>query len=111
MLFRSTVIQQNASASEEMASMAEELSSQAEQLSEAISYFKINTDTSGQTRKLPGGQGVARVQQPVNVAHAGRKPTAPAAVTARNVSPSRTAITLRAGKANQVVDDADFEEF
>jgi len=35
------VVQQNASASEEIASMAEELSSQAEQLSEAIAFFRL----------------------------------------------------------------------
>jgi methyl-accepting chemotaxis protein len=105
-----TVIQQNASASEEMASMAEELSSQAEQLSEAISYFKINTDSSGMTRQVSGGQGSTK-KHSVNVAHAGRKTAAPPAVTARNGSSSRTAITLRAGKANQTVDDDDFEEF
>jgi methyl-accepting chemotaxis protein len=105
-----TVIQQNASASEEMASMAEELSSQAEQLSEAISYFKINTDSSGMTRQVSGGQGSPK-KHAVNVAHAGRKTAAPPAVTARNGSSSRTAITLRAGKANQTVDDDDFEEF
>ena len=39
------VIQQNASASEEMASTSEELSSQAEQLQNAISYFRISTNT------------------------------------------------------------------
>jgi methyl-accepting chemotaxis protein len=36
-----TVIQQNASASEELASMAEELSSQAEALSDALTFFKL----------------------------------------------------------------------
>jgi len=37
------VIQQNASASEEMASTAEELNSQADQLQEIISFFRIDS--------------------------------------------------------------------
>jgi methyl-accepting chemotaxis protein len=42
-----SVIQQNASASEEMASTSEELSSQAEQLKDTISFFTIDAGTGG----------------------------------------------------------------
>jgi methyl-accepting chemotaxis protein len=45
------VIQQNASASEEMASTAEELSAQAERLQEAISYFRLEMNSTTTTRK------------------------------------------------------------
>lgn len=41
------VVQQNASASEEMASMAEELSAQADQLREAVSYFRVTESSLG----------------------------------------------------------------
>jgi methyl-accepting chemotaxis protein len=106
-----TVIQQNASASEEMASMAEELSSQAEQLSEAISYFKINTGSSGQIRQLSGGQDSERQKHAVNVAHTGRKAADSSSTATRAGHSSKTAITLRAEKARGAVDDNDFEEF
>ncbi len=56
-----TVIQQNASASEEMASMAEELSGQAVQLTETMSFFKLGDVAA-----------VARTEtRRVKVAHAG----------------------------------------
>ncbi len=45
------MIQQNASASEELASTSEELSSQAEQLQSAISYFRVDTNGSRKKRK------------------------------------------------------------
>jgi methyl-accepting chemotaxis protein len=44
------VIQQNASASEEMASTAEELSSQSEQLQEMISFFTMADQGKGRKR-------------------------------------------------------------
>jgi methyl-accepting chemotaxis protein len=47
------VIQQNASATEEMASTAEELSSQAEQLQETISFFKAGTKISSLSSERP----------------------------------------------------------
>ena len=47
-----TVIQTNASASEELASMAEELSAQAEHLSETISFFKLG-DSRAAPEKTP----------------------------------------------------------
>jgi methyl-accepting chemotaxis protein len=49
------VIQQNASAAEEMASTAEELSSQAEQLQDTIAFFRL--DEHG------AGRGIAPSQQ------------------------------------------------
>ena len=45
------VIQQNASASEEMASTSEELSSQAEQLQDTISFFKVDTKGGSNIRQ------------------------------------------------------------
>jgi methyl-accepting chemotaxis protein len=48
------VIQQNASASEEMASTAEELSSQSEQLQEMISFFTMAGSIQGKGRKRLG---------------------------------------------------------
>jgi methyl-accepting chemotaxis protein len=51
------VIQQNASASEEMSSTAEELSSQAEQLQEAIAFFKLAT--AGNRQLAAGKKGKA----------------------------------------------------
>ena len=45
------MIQQNASASEEMASTSEELSSQAEQLQDTISFFKVETVAGKAARK------------------------------------------------------------
>lgn len=39
-----TVVQQNASASEELASMSEELNSQAMAMTEAVRYFKIGEE-------------------------------------------------------------------
>ena len=76
------VIQQNASASEEMASMAEELSSQAEQLVDTISYFKLDSSAAA-----------------VNAARAMPKP-ATTKIALR--SPSRSLVPVSAG--------ADFEE-
>jgi len=47
------VIQQNASASEEIASTAEELSSQAEQLQETISFFKVDEQKKSRASSPP----------------------------------------------------------
>lgn len=47
------IIQQNASASEEMASTAEELSSQAEQMQEAVSFFQIDESDFGTRTQTP----------------------------------------------------------
>jgi methyl-accepting chemotaxis protein len=41
-----SVVQQNASASEELASTAEELAAQAERLREGIDFFKLDADES-----------------------------------------------------------------
>ena len=60
-----SVIQQNASATEEMASTAEELSSQAMQLQDVISFFKL--DDSGDTendRQMDDSPYATRVRAP-----------------------------------------------
>jgi methyl-accepting chemotaxis protein len=51
------VVQQNASASEEMASMAEELSAQADQLRSSVSYFRI--ESGGGSAASPGNRSTA----------------------------------------------------
>jgi len=57
------VIQQNASASEEMASTSEELSSQAEQLQDSIAYFKV--DNAG----APNSSAKSKISFSHKVAH------------------------------------------
>ncbi|MFW6179938.1 MAG: HAMP domain-containing methyl-accepting chemotaxis protein [Desulfohalobiaceae bacterium] len=46
------VVQQNASSSEELASTAEELSSQAQQLQDTMNFFKVDEQSSGQSRQF-----------------------------------------------------------
>ncbi len=88
-----TIIQQNASASEEMASMAEELSGQAEQLSQTMSFFKLgDAETArGTTQGAPRRAGVARLPRKTAslppAVKQGIPPKAPTAITvARDVS-------------------------
>ena len=50
------VVQQNASASEESASMSEELAGQAEQLGETISFFKLGTEGTLNSRRIEIGR-------------------------------------------------------
>ncbi|MGO8692227.1 MAG: methyl-accepting chemotaxis protein [Rectinemataceae bacterium] len=101
-----TVIQQNASASEELASMAEELSGQSVQLSEAISFFKIkNTE----------GAAAAAKQQVVKIAHAPDM-AAHRAGGAAIAKPAASAKFERALAKTAIVPvgdgrDSDFEEF
>ncbi len=45
------VVQENAATAEEMAAGAEELNAQAEQLAEAVSFFKIENDSSNRSKK------------------------------------------------------------
>jgi len=85
------VIQQNASASEEMASMSEELSSQAEQLTETMSFFKIE----GNAAAAKGPEREVRVA---------RTTRTPAPVGA----PSRTAKALA---KRESATDGDYEQF
>jgi len=53
-----TVVQHNASASEELAAMVEELAGQARQLADTVSFFKL---TEGEKAGLPG-EGEAPLQ-------------------------------------------------
>ena len=62
-----TVIQQNASASEELASMSEELSGQAVLLAEALTYFKLDGT----------GKGNAKEPKPSTARPSAPKPAAP----------------------------------
>jgi methyl-accepting chemotaxis protein len=63
------VIQQNASASEEMASSSEELASQAEQLQSAIEFFKVNDDGRAAAARRVAGARSASAPAHVQVAH------------------------------------------
>lgn len=51
------VIQQNASASEEMASMSEELTSQAEQLQNTAEFFKVDMESMRASARVQSGNG------------------------------------------------------
>jgi len=99
-----TVIQQNASASEEMAGMAEELNGQAEQLAKTMSFFKLKNSHIEDDSKATGRAGnpdTASIKRPgqsshkVNVVHAKK---------------GSTAVTIPK-KVASAVSDADFEEF
>jgi methyl-accepting chemotaxis protein len=93
------VIQQNASASEEMASTSEELSSQAEQLQDTIAFFKVDTHSSGMTRKaLP-----ARKSKAAAIAHV--------ASSKASSAPSRGGGLLLDMNAGQDKLDLEFEKF
>jgi methyl-accepting chemotaxis protein len=111
-----TVIQQNASASEELASMAEELSGQAAQLTETMAFFKL----PGGMRNAGGVPGA--VPEPARNRRREPRPAARAAApgegaadpgdarpAAPRQAPKRTAIALAEGKGDK--SDADFEEF
>jgi methyl-accepting chemotaxis protein len=94
-----TVIQQNASASEELASMAEELSGQSAQLFQTISFFKLKVSEAPAATKRPA----------VKAAPVARSIAAPAKPVVSSKSlriPARTAIV----PAN-VGSDEDFEAF
>ena len=110
-----TVIQQNASASEEMASMAEELSSQAEQLAQTMSFFKVQASHTDDT---------AQLARPVAVtATAGvavKKPAAPVHHVTVALAHTQRALGERASGSTAITvakepgakaSDADFEEF
>jgi len=98
-----TVIQQNASASEEMASMAEELSGQAVQLTEAMTFFKVPDDDQRQTNG--SAKAMAR-KHVIQVAHIGQ-----VNMMSHPVAGKQTAIALVGAKGKQDDSDRDFEEF
>jgi methyl-accepting chemotaxis protein len=87
-----TVIQQNASASEELASMAEELSGQSVQLTQTMSFFRLGGTAAAHASPVSRAAGPAPAQRP-----AAAKPR-----------PARTAIALAQPSS---ASDADFEEF
>jgi len=96
-----TVIQQNASASEELASMAEELSGQAVQLTETMAFFKL---PEGMRLNRVDGDTASFARHEVRVAHAATIKREARVAAAKNTS---IALASPAGKK----DDADFEEF
>lgn len=91
-----TVIQQNASASEEMASMAEELSGQAIQLTQTMAFFKL------------GDEGVAVSpgvkSRRLKVSHASSAARAPVEAAAKPNAPEKPALAI-------TVRDENFEQF
>jgi len=93
------VIQQNASATEEMASTSETLAGQAEQLQQTIGFFKVDTLSSGMTRKaLP-----TRKSRTAAIAHVASAKSSPA--------PRRgSGLLLDMKSAKDRLDD-DFEQF
>jgi methyl-accepting chemotaxis protein len=93
------VIQQNASASEEMASTSEELSSQAEQLQDTIAFFKVDTRSSGVTRKPVA----AKKGKSAAIAHVSGKRSAPA-------KGAGNGLMLDMGKGKDKLDE-EFEQF
>ncbi len=82
-----SVIQQNASSSEEMAGMASELAGEADELKATIAYFKLEKEAS----PGPGAQAAP----------------APAALAA----PKRSIVPFQAKKPKTDARDSDFEEF
>jgi methyl-accepting chemotaxis protein len=112
-----TVIQQNASASEELASMAEELNSQAEALAETLTYFKLPES------ELSSARGEAKSRHEVRVAHAagigagraskgsdGRIAEASVGVGARPGKPAASRAIVPASPQGDHRDE-EFEEF
>jgi len=94
-----TVVQANASASEELASMSEELSGQSEQLAAAIAFFKVDL-AAGSTATAETESTTAAIHPTLAIAKTGQRST---------VSPTRPrAITMAPG--SKVV-DSEFEEF
>ncbi len=104
-----TVIQQNASASEELASMSEELSSQSEHMRESVSFFVVSSSYTDKLQsQTPRRQAVSPMTQTET------KRTVPKIVPEDKNSDS-SGITLkipteeRSGSADSL--DSDFEEF
>jgi len=80
------VIQQNASASEEMASSSEELASQAAQLQSAIEFYKTNDSATRSPRPAPA------IHAPVPPAGAAKSAPAQAA---RPIMPRAEAVSAK----------------
>jgi methyl-accepting chemotaxis protein len=114
------VIQENASASEEMASTAEELNSQSEQLLGAISFFKVNGNGDGgkQVRQLaaPAAKPAERTggSEQGTRAQAQQQQAAPRREQQQSRSSSATETGIKLADAETDSGDgtdADFEEF
>lgn len=88
-----TVVQQNASSSEELAATAEELAGQATSLSDSISFFKI--DTKGSVPKI--------VAKP--------KSTTASEEAAAGTKPKSTTAIALASKSSAPVSDSEFESY
>ena len=98
-----TVIQQNASGSEEMAAMAEELSGQSQQLAATIGFFKLAEDSSAARRGMDHAGNPAAATLPAPAApKPGRIETAP-----KTPVKAITRAIAPAGKAA----DSEFESF
>ncbi len=96
------VIQQNASASEEMASTSEELSSQAEQLQNAIAFFKVDAQAGVRVRNTP--QARAKQKQ-MNL-----PPPKKNVSNTKKVATAAGGLDLDLGEVSSKLDDA-FERF
>jgi len=91
------VIQQNASASEEMASTSEELSSQAEQLQSTISFFKLDDGNRKRTSSP-----AAKVQLVKHASNGKKDAATPSLMAAkpRGIKPAGIAIELGVKNGN-----------
>lgn len=98
-----TVVQQNASASEEMAAMAEELSASARTLVETIGFFNIGEGNDGAAHE--GARPAAAKPAPAQGA-APQKPKA----SANQMPPRPSSLPPASGPHSSISDD-DFEEF
>jgi methyl-accepting chemotaxis protein len=108
------VIQQNASASEEMASTAEELSSQSEQLQEMISFFTMADQGKGRKRLGVAQNKKEAAAEKLRIAHLKKEEGAPAqsgVFTGKNGSDSMPAgVSLDLDGRGDKLDD-DFMSF
>jgi methyl-accepting chemotaxis protein len=109
-----TVIQRNASASEELASMAEELSGQAESLSETLTYFKLPSETlagsEGGKRARRAKKDEERMVHAPSGSEGPRKPRPTLAKPPAAPRPRREA-AMTAIRPVPDASDADFESF
>ncbi|MFW6208597.1 MAG: hypothetical protein ACOC7X_07805, partial [Spirochaetota bacterium] len=125
------VIQQNASASEEMASVAEELTGQAEELQQTISYFNISDEDRNQKKdknrlkiesKVSHAQGTiagapqnrgrqargGQTGQAGGTAPGGRQP---AGAQQKNQPRGEEETGIKPAQSNNGLDSDDFERF
>ncbi|MFA6504891.1 MAG: methyl-accepting chemotaxis protein [Treponemataceae bacterium] len=103
-----SVVQQNASSSEELASMAEELSSQADLLSEMIAFFKISGDSTE-----PGGSKKAMPETKTQKTKQAPERPRPSSAPKNDPRPATGIVPVPDLKisAKDSAPDDDFEEF